>query len=95
VAVSIGGGFGPFYPYYSPFYGYPYYPYGPTYGYMARPSRLELQIQDIRTDYRDKIWSARHDKSLTRDERKKTVHSLKTERDQAIIDAQKNYYKHR
>lgn len=85
--------FAPFYPYYGFGYGYPY-PYAPYYGY-SRPSKLQLEIQDIRNDYRDKIWSARHDNSLSRSERRKTIHDLKTERDQAINDAQKNYYKRR
>src|SRR5574338_259827 len=50
-----------FYGYYDPFY-YPFYP-GYVYHHL-RETRLELKIDDIRNDYRDKIWSARHDKSL-------------------------------
>jgi hypothetical protein len=104
--VIVGGGYGhrvpvhagvrtyaPFYPYYgfwSP--GYPYYPYYPSYGY-SHPSRLEMKVEDIKTDYKDKIWSARHDENLTRQQRKTEVHRLKTERDQAIQDLKLNYYK--
>ena len=93
VSVGVGLGYSPFY--YSPF---GYYPYG--YGYNNynnrnyRPSKLDLTIEDIKNDYQDKIWSAKHDTSLSRKERRKTVHQLKTERDQAIIDAKRNYYKY-
>jgi hypothetical protein len=87
VVVSAGV-YSPFYPYYS----YPFYPY-PAIGYAARPTRLELKIEDIQNDYKDKIWSARHDKSLGRQERKSTVQDLKHERDQGIIDTKRDYYK--
>lgn len=92
VSVGVGlGAWGPYYPYYySPFYGYPPY-YG--YGYSARPSKLDLQIQDIRNDYKDRIWSARHDDSLSRKARRQKVHELKHERDQEILQAKKDYYK--
>lgn len=89
VVVSAGI-YSPFYPY----YGYPFYPY-PAFGYAERPTRLDLKIEDIQNDYKDKIWSARHDKSLSRHERKSTVEQLKHERDQAIIDTKRNYYKHK
>jgi len=88
-------GLGAYVPFYSyPYFGfYPYYyPYGPGYGY--RPSRLTLQIEDIRRDYQDKIRSARHDKTLSRDEKKATVQALKEERDKKIEDLRNNYYKH-
>jgi len=90
----VYGAYAPFYPYYgfgySPF-GYPYYsPYG--YGYN-RPSKLTLQIEDIKNDYRDKIWSVKHDKSLSKQVRKEKVHELKHERDQLIDDKKRNYYK--
>ena|SRR5882757_4727637 len=88
VIISTGV-YSPYSPY--GYYGYPFYPY--PYGYAERPTRLELKIEDIRNDYQDKIWSARHDNTLSRRERKTTVHRLKHERDQAIIDARRNYYK--
>ncbi len=98
------GGYAPFYGYGYPFYGfstsYPFYGFGyPYYGYPYgynhyRPtSKLAMQIEDIKSDYKDKIWSARQDKSLTRAERRKEIRNLKRERDQAVIDAQRNYYK--
>jgi hypothetical protein len=85
VVVSTG-----FYSPYSP-YGYygPMYPY--PYGYVERPTRLELKIEDIRNDYSDRIWSARQ--SLKGKEKRRTIHQLKHDRDQAIIDVKRNYYK--
>jgi hypothetical protein len=88
--VVVTGGFYPYYGFgFGPFY--PYYPYG--YGHN-RPSKMDMQIQDIKNDYKDKIWSAKHDTSLTRKERRMKVHELKVERDNAISDLKKNYYKH-
>jgi hypothetical protein len=90
--VSVGIGYSPFYsPYYSPF------GYNPYYGYNSRsyrPSKLDVQIADIKNDYQDKIWSAKHDTSLSGKERRKVVHQLRSERDQAVIDAKRNYYKY-
>ncbi len=90
--VIVGGGF---YPYYgfglSPFYPSPFYPDG--YGYN-RPSKMTMQVQDIKNDYADKIWSAKHDKALPKSERKQRVHDLKVERDYKIEDLKRNYYKH-
>lgn len=81
-------------PYY-PYYGYDpfFYPYYYPYNTYPRETRLEVRIADIRSDYREKIWSARHDKNLKKSERKATVHQLKRERDKAINDAKINYYK--
>ncbi|OQP54623.1 hypothetical protein A4H97_21915 [Niastella yeongjuensis] len=102
--VSVGVGIGPYfpaYPYYgfgySPYFGYPPfgygYPMGYSYGYRySRPTKLDLQIQDIRSDYNERISLAKHDKSIKRKERKKRVHELEHERDKAIIQAQKDYY---
>ena|SRR5437667_3301660 len=90
VVVSVGR---PVYPYYGydPFYD-PYYRYG-YYEYYPRPSGLDLKIQDIRSDYQDKIWSAKNNNSLSKAERKRIVHRLKHERDEAIIRAERNYYR--
>ncbi len=87
VIVSVGG--------YTPYWGYGYgYPWAYSPYYMnAAPSELELKIEDIRADYQDKIWSARHDKSLSRSERKQIIHNLKRDRSKAIIQAKENYYK--
>jgi hypothetical protein len=85
--VIVGYGYGGFYPY------YPFTPFDYYYGYpYARPSRLELKVQDIKSDYKDRIWSARHDSNLSRAERKTEVRRLKTERDDAIRDAERNYH---
>ena|ERR1043166_9383865 len=86
VIVGVGAG------YYSPFY-YPYYPFYPySYGYTARPSRLQLKIEDIQADYKDRIYSVRHDKSMSKSERKEMIHQLKSDRELAIRDAERNYY---
>jgi hypothetical protein len=100
--VSIGiGGYFPVYPYYgfgySPFFGYPPFGYGfgPGYGYgyrYSRPTKLDLQIQEISNDYNHRIWEVKHDKSVKRKERKKRVRELEHDRDKAIIQAKKAYY---
>ncbi|MEO6315083.1 MAG: hypothetical protein ABIU63_07710 [Chitinophagaceae bacterium] len=92
--VSLGFGYSSFYsPFYSPFGYSPYYGYN-GYGHASRPTKLDLQIEDIKNDYKDKIWSAQHDDNLNRKERRKTVHELRSERDQAVTDAKRNYYKY-
>src|SRR5215813_11746208 len=85
VVVGVGAGYYPWYPYNYGYWGYPYQ-------YYSRPSRLELKIQDIRADYRDRIWSARHDDKLSRSERKSEVRRLKSERDATIRDTERNYH---
>jgi hypothetical protein len=88
--VIVTGGY---YPYWGMGFG-PFYPYGPyDYGYYNRPSKMDLQIQDIKNDYADKIWSAKHDTSLSRRDRRLQVHELKVERDKAIYNLRRNYYK--
>jgi hypothetical protein len=106
VSVGIGVGIRPYYPAY-PYYGYsPYlayplygygYPYGYGYGYnnsyrYSRPTKLDLQIQDIRDDYNERIYEVKHDKNVKRKERKQLVHDVEIQRDKAIIQAQKDYY---
>src|SRR5579862_4238740 len=76
--VIVGGGFGfygPF-PYYYPYWAYP--PYG--YGYYGPVSRLDIQIQNIKYDYSEKIASVRMDKSLTHKERRLKIKELRHER---------------
>jgi hypothetical protein len=89
-------------PWYRPlYYHHPYFYYDPFFaGYYAppypdyyRPSKLHMEIADIKHDYDEKIESARNDKSLTGKERRKQVRELKHERDHAIEDAERNYYK--
>lgn len=85
---------------------YPYYGYGSAFGYspfynpfyneprvVARPTQLDLQIDDIKNEYSFKISSVKHDKSLEKDDRKQKVRDLKHQREDAIIDAKKSYYK--
>lgn len=89
--VGFGLGFGyPFYPYggfYGP-YGYPPY----YYGYGAMPSRLALQIDDIKNDYAAQIKATKDDKTLTRKERRDSVNQLKHDRDATVIQARRDYY---
>jgi len=86
----------PIYPYYGYGYGlgfgYPYYP-PYAYGYNSRPSKMEMEIQDIKNDYQDKINSARDATDLTGRQRRQRVRELKEERDQAIENLRRNYYK--
>jgi hypothetical protein len=86
--VIVGGGWGFYAPLY-PYWAYP--PYG--YGYYRPMSRLDMQIQDIRHDYSEKIASVKQDKSLTHKQRRQQVRALKHDRDLAIDDAKRNYYK--
>ena len=94
------------YPPFSPFYGYgrPYYGYSPFfspfgygfdngYRYQNRPTRLDLQVEDIKNDYQDKIWSVRNSDELSRKEKRQKVQELKTSREKEIIDTKKHYYK--
>lgn len=83
--------FGYYSPFYSPFYGYNPYYYSP-YGYDRRPSKLDLQIEEINSDYRHEIAETRHDKSLAKAERKQKIRDLRHERANSIIDAKKDYY---
>ena len=97
--VVVRGGFSPFYsPYgygYGPYYRSPYgFGYDPFYRPAPyRPSQLDLEIADIKNDYKDRIKSARMDESLSRKERRALVVSLKHDREKEIIDAQRSYYK--
>lgn len=93
--VVIGvGAYAPFYPYYGfgygPWWGYPYPPY--YYGYEVMPSKLALQIEDIKNDYQAQIKDERHDKSVPRKERREKIRQLKHDRDQAVIQAKRDYY---
>ena len=83
--VFSTGVYAPFYPYWG-YYGYPWYTY------TERPTRLTLKIEDIQNDYKEKIWAARHDKSVPRKERRQNIHELKHDRDEAIVQAKRDYY---
>ena len=95
IRPSFGFGIGYYPPFYSPFgfYGLPYgayYPYGSMY---SRPSKLQRQEEDIRSDYADRIYSVRQDDNLTNKQKRQQVRSLKKERDQEIHDLVANYHK--
>lgn len=84
----------------SPFYGYSPYGYSPFgygfnngYRYDRRPTQLDLQVEDIKNDFQDRITSVRHDDELNRKQKRQKVQELKDARDRAITDAKKNYYK--
>lgn len=85
ISVGLGFGFNPF--------GYPYYGYPVYNSYAARPSKLTMKIEDIKSDYADKIYSARHDTSLSHKQRRQIVRDLKHQRDEAIDNLKMNYYK--
>ncbi len=95
VVPSFGYGFGYGYYRYSyfgtPFFGYPYGYMSPIMVITGANYNLSLQIQSIKMDYRNQIRNARKDKSMSHAERRKEIRNLKTERDQAIISAQRNY----
>lgn len=92
---------GPRVAYYHPYFWHPYYGLGfgygygyPYYGYpYYHPTKLDRQIVDIENEYSDRIYSVRQDDSLTHHERRVKIRELKHERDDAINDAKRNYYK--
>jgi hypothetical protein len=90
--VIVGAGFNPgfYYPY--GFYGAfgPYYPYGVSH---SQPTKLQRKEEDIKADYADRIYSVRHDNSLTGKQKRETVRSLKKQRNQEIDDLVANYHK--
>jgi hypothetical protein len=91
-------GFGAGYPFFNPYYGAysPFgYPYRGGYGYSSRPSRLELQVQDIKLDYSDRIKSVKMDRTIRGRQRRQVIRQLKNDRDRAIVDAKRNYYYNR
>ncbi len=89
-------GFG-YYPYrfgYSPFYS-PYignnafyYPYG----YRPAPSKLDLEISEINNDYHHQIADVRHDKTLSKADRKQKIRDLRHDRENSVIEAKEKYY---
>ncbi|HET9825748.1 MAG TPA: hypothetical protein VFP87_10445 [Chitinophagaceae bacterium] len=87
-SIVVSGGY---YPYYPMSYNYGYW--GAPYYYDRVPSKLALEIEDIQSDYKDRIWSVRHDDQLSKKERRQQVRELKSERDRAIRDAERNYYR--
>ena len=92
-----------YYPYGGFGYGYGYNPFFSAYGYNSfyspydvyqhRPSKLDLEIQQISNDYRHDIADVRHDKTLSSTERKQAIRDLRHKKQNSIIDAQKKYIK--
>lgn len=80
-------GFGLGFPYLYPYYGYPYGPYG------YNMSRLQSEIEGIKQDYADRIESVRMDNTLTGKERRSQIRQLKKDRDAAIDQAKRDYWK--
>ena len=97
-SYSLGFGYPGFgYSYFGyPVYGYPYYGYPYSYGHpyfegRRMPYKLSLEIESIKADYRNKIRETRKDKSLSHSQRRHEIRSLKAERDQEIINAERNF----
>ncbi|MEO8860921.1 MAG: hypothetical protein ABI358_05825 [Ginsengibacter sp.] len=95
IVPSFSYGFGYGYPVFgNPMFGSPYgYPYGynPYYGARRMPYKLSLQIESIKVDYRNQIRNARNDKGLSHAQKRQEIRNLKAQRDQDIINAQRNY----
>lgn len=91
LGYPLGWGFGYPYGWYGPWYA-PYPPY--YYGYGMMPNQLELQIRDIKSDYDAQIKDVKHDKALSRKERRDKVNQLKIDRDNAIVQARHDYFYH-
>jgi len=81
-------------PFYSPFYGYNAFYYSP-YGFQHRPSKLDLEMEQINNDYHHEIADVRHDETLSKAERRQKIRDLRHERANSIIDAKKSYYEKR
>jgi hypothetical protein len=88
---AMGLGFG---------YGYGYNPYGfysPFWNsprvIETVPSQLSLQLEDINNDFQYQIKNVRKDKTLAKEERKQKIRDLKHQREDAIIEAKKSFYK--
>ncbi len=85
--VSVGLGWG-----YSPFYSPGDMAFTrpgcillmPNYG-SSRPSRLDLTVQDIKSDYNDRIKSVRMQDDLTGREKRQTIRQLRDDRDKAVV----------
>jgi hypothetical protein len=87
--------FSPYFGFGRSYFGYPPFGYGfyDRYRYQTRPTELDLKIQDIQNEYRDRIGSVRHDDDLSRKERREKVRELKNEREKHINEVRRNYYK--
>lgn len=88
-SYGLGMGYG-YSPFYSPYYGYN--PFYSPFAYRQRPSKLDLDIEQIRNDYSHNIADVRHDKTLPATERRAKIRDLRHERNNTIIEAEKSYY---
>ncbi len=89
---GFGYGVGYYSPYrYSPFYN-PYDPFYRNRPRQVQPTELDLKIEEIENDYDYQIDVVKHDKTIPKDDRKARERELKHQKEQAIIDAKKNYY---
>ncbi len=94
VSVGVGYGYNPYWGFGYPYFGYPYYGY--PYGYNGRePYRLAQVEDNIRYDYQQKIDAVRDDSTIHGKARREKIRALKHERDQAINDAEYNFYNRR
>ena len=92
VGLGLGYGYGYGYPFMGyPFLGYPFMGYPPYYGYRRVPAQLNMQIQEIKNEYHDKIKATRKDKSISKTERKQQIRNLKSEKDKEILNATMDY----
>lgn len=87
---SYGYGYNSFYPYSG--YGFGSF-YSPFIYNQQEPSKLDLDIEEINSDFHHDIADVRHDHSLSKEERKQKIRDLRNEKSQSIIDAKKDYYK--
>jgi hypothetical protein len=94
-SISPFYGYGRGYYGYSPLYGYSPFGYGFNNGYMPqnRPTKLDLEVEDIKNEYQDRIKSVRLADDLSRKEKRQKVQELKSMRDKLITETKKNYYK--
>jgi hypothetical protein len=75
-----------------PFWGNPWgYPNG--YGYGHAPTKLQSQISDIKADYADRITSVKADNTLSGKEKRQQVRALKHQRDDAVANAARSYWR--
>jgi hypothetical protein len=94
-SISPFYGYGRGYYGYSPLYGYSPFGYGFNNGYMPqnKPTKLDLEVEDIKNEYQDRIKSVRLADDLSRKEKRQKVQELKSMRDKLITETKKNYYK--
>ncbi len=62
-------------------------------GFEIHFDEIFEHISSKNIDYKNKIWSVRNDEGLSGKEKRKEVRNLKTERELAIVDARRNYYR--